>query len=162
MKTVLSMLVAVGTLAATEVLAQAPTSPAQSGREFHSPSAPGKASRSPRAQSRGDHRRRCRLRRASCGASLIQRWRLGEYLAGRSAGRRSGTSIAQPRRRSLARLWFRWNLRRYLAGPAPRLVSGFMAPRALPAPGAGTATARALTGCDEVAWARFSHQRRDC
>jgi hypothetical protein len=57
MKTVLSMLVAVGTLAATEVLAQAPTSPAQSGREFHSPSAPGKASRSPRAQSRDQAQR---------------------------------------------------------------------------------------------------------
>lgn len=50
MKTVLSMLVAVGTLAATEVLAQAPTSVAQSGREFHPRSEAGKAARSARTQ----------------------------------------------------------------------------------------------------------------
>jgi hypothetical protein len=50
MKTVLSMLVAVGTLAATEVLAQAPTSVGQSGREFRPPIEASKASRAARAQ----------------------------------------------------------------------------------------------------------------
>ncbi len=50
MKTVLSMLVAVGTLAATNVFAQAPTSVGQSGREFRPPSETSKASRTARAQ----------------------------------------------------------------------------------------------------------------
>ena len=50
MRTVLSMFVAVGTLAATEVLAQAPASVGQGGREFRPPSEAGKASRSARAQ----------------------------------------------------------------------------------------------------------------
>ena len=50
MKTVLSMLVAVGTLAATEALAQAPASVDQSGREFRPPSETGQTSRSARAQ----------------------------------------------------------------------------------------------------------------
>jgi hypothetical protein len=49
MKTVLSLLVAVGTLAATEVLAQAPS---QSDREFRLPSEAGNPSRSVRAQDR--------------------------------------------------------------------------------------------------------------
>ena len=50
MKAVLSMLVAVGTLAATNVFAQAPTSVGQSGREFRPPSEASKASRAARAQ----------------------------------------------------------------------------------------------------------------
>jgi hypothetical protein len=57
MKTVLSMLVAVGTLAATEVLAQAPASVDQSGREFRPPSGAGQASRSARAQDRAQAQR---------------------------------------------------------------------------------------------------------
>jgi hypothetical protein len=52
MKTVLSMLVAVGTLAATEVRAQAPSSVGQSDREFRPPSEAGNPSRSVRAQDR--------------------------------------------------------------------------------------------------------------
>src|SRR6266571_7312524 len=50
MRTILNMLVAVGTLAATEALAQAPASVDQSGREFRPPSESGQASRSNRAQ----------------------------------------------------------------------------------------------------------------
>jgi hypothetical protein len=50
MKTLLSMLVAAGTLAATEVSAQAPTFVGQSGREFRAPSDAGKAARAARAQ----------------------------------------------------------------------------------------------------------------
>jgi len=50
MRTILSILVAVGTLVATEALAQAPASVDQSGREFRPPSETGKASRSTRAQ----------------------------------------------------------------------------------------------------------------
>jgi len=44
------MLVAVGTLAATEALAQAPSSVVQSGRELRPPGEAGKASRAARAQ----------------------------------------------------------------------------------------------------------------
>jgi hypothetical protein len=56
MKTVLSMLVAVGTFAATGALAQAPASVDQSGREFRPPSESGQASRSIRAEARAqDH-----------------------------------------------------------------------------------------------------------
>ena len=58
MKTILSMLVAVGTLAATDVLAQAPASAVQSGREFHPPSESGKASQAARAQAQRPDRRR--------------------------------------------------------------------------------------------------------
>jgi hypothetical protein len=50
MKLVLSMLIALGTLAATEVAAQAPASVVQSGRAGHPPSEAGKASRAARAQ----------------------------------------------------------------------------------------------------------------
>ena len=50
MKTVLSMLVAVGTLAATEAVAQAPISVGQNDREFRPPSEAGQTSRSARAQ----------------------------------------------------------------------------------------------------------------
>jgi hypothetical protein len=50
MKAILSMLVAVGTFAATNVFAQAPTSVGQSGREFRPPSEASKASRAARAQ----------------------------------------------------------------------------------------------------------------
>jgi len=57
MKTVLSMLVAVGTLAATEVWAQAPASVDQGGREFRPPSGAGQASRSVRAQDRAQAHR---------------------------------------------------------------------------------------------------------
>ena len=57
MKTLLSMLVAVGTLAATEVLAQAPTSVGQSGREFRATSDASKASRSAQAQAQRHDRR---------------------------------------------------------------------------------------------------------
>jgi Ni/Co efflux regulator RcnB len=57
MKTLLSMLVAVGTLATTEVLAQAPTSVGQSGREFRAPSEASKAARSAQAQAQRHDRR---------------------------------------------------------------------------------------------------------
>ena len=54
MKTVLNMLVAVGTLAATEVLAQASSSAGQSDREFRRSS----ASQNARAQARAEAQRR--------------------------------------------------------------------------------------------------------
>jgi hypothetical protein len=57
MRTVLSILVAVGTLAATEVLAQAPSSVGQSDREFRPLSEAGKASRAARAQARDQAQR---------------------------------------------------------------------------------------------------------
>src|SRR5215510_8043038 len=57
MRTVLSMLVALGTLAATEALAQAPGSSVQSGRELRPPSEVGKASRAARAQAQRPDRR---------------------------------------------------------------------------------------------------------
>jgi len=57
MRIVLSMLVAVGTLAATEVLAQAPSTVGQSDREFRPPSEAGKASRAARAQARDQAQR---------------------------------------------------------------------------------------------------------
>jgi len=59
MKTVLSMLVAVGTLAATQALAQAPA-PYQGDRELRPQSETGKASRSPRAQSSAQAQRQDR------------------------------------------------------------------------------------------------------
>jgi hypothetical protein len=58
------MLVAVGTLAATEVLAQAPTSVGQSDREFRPPSEAGRAARSARAQVQRPDRRDARDARA--------------------------------------------------------------------------------------------------
>src|SRR5437016_3219761 len=57
MRTVLSMFVAVGALSATEVLAQAPASVFQSGRELRPPSEAGKASRAARAQAQRPDRR---------------------------------------------------------------------------------------------------------
>jgi len=57
MKAVLSMLIALGTLAATEVAAQAPTSVVQSGRAVHPPSEAGKASRAARAQAQTAQKR---------------------------------------------------------------------------------------------------------
>jgi hypothetical protein len=57
MRIVLSMLVAVGTLAATEALAQAPATAIQSGRELGPPAEAGKASRAARAQAQGPNRR---------------------------------------------------------------------------------------------------------
>src|SRR5262245_34294334 len=57
MRTVLSMLVAIGTLAATEALAQAPASVVQSGRELGPPGEAGKASRASRAQAQRPNRR---------------------------------------------------------------------------------------------------------
>jgi len=57
MRTVLSMLVAVGTLAATETLAEAPVSVVQSGRELRPPSEAGKASRAARGQAQRPDRR---------------------------------------------------------------------------------------------------------
>ena len=62
MRTILSMLVAVGTLAATEAWAQvagaqAPASVDQTDREFRPPSETGKASRSARAQARAEAQR---------------------------------------------------------------------------------------------------------
>ena len=57
MKTILSMLLAVGTLAATDVLAQAPSSVAQRDREFRQPSETGQTSRSARAQAQRQDRR---------------------------------------------------------------------------------------------------------
>ena len=61
MRTVLSMLVAVGTLAETNALAQ---TPAQSGRELRPPSETGKASRTARAQAQRPDRRRALNARA--------------------------------------------------------------------------------------------------
>ena len=57
MKTVLSMLIALGALVATEVSAQAPTSVVQSGRDFHPPGEAGKASRAARAQAQRPDKR---------------------------------------------------------------------------------------------------------
>jgi hypothetical protein len=57
MRAVLSMFVVVGTLAATEALAQAPASVGQSGREFRPPSETGKASRAAHAQAQRPDRR---------------------------------------------------------------------------------------------------------
>jgi hypothetical protein len=57
MRTVLSMLVAVGTLAATETMAQAPISVGQNDRKFRPPSEADQASRSARAQVRDQAQR---------------------------------------------------------------------------------------------------------
>ena len=57
MRIVSSMLVAVGTLAAVEILAQAPAA-AQSDREFRPPSEAGRASRPARAQTREQAQKR--------------------------------------------------------------------------------------------------------
>ena len=57
MRTVLNTLVAIGTLAATEALAQAPASVVQSGRELRPPSEAGKASRATRVQAQRPDRR---------------------------------------------------------------------------------------------------------
>ena len=57
MRTVLSTLVAVGTLAATEASAQAPASVIQSGRELRPPSEAGTTSRGTRAQAQRPARR---------------------------------------------------------------------------------------------------------
>ena len=62
MRTVLSILVAVGTLAATEAMAQAPSSVGD--REVRSPSEAGQASRSARAQAQRQDRRDARGARA--------------------------------------------------------------------------------------------------
>jgi hypothetical protein len=56
MKPVLSMLIALGTLVATEVSAQAPASVVQS-RAVHPPSEAGKASRAARAQAQTPQKR---------------------------------------------------------------------------------------------------------
>jgi len=64
MRIVLSMLVAAGTLAATEVWAQAPSTVRQSDREFRSPSETGNSSRSARAQAQREDRRGARDARA--------------------------------------------------------------------------------------------------
>ena len=75
MRTILSILVAVGTLAATEALAQAPASVDQSGREFRPPSEAGQASRSARAQARAQDRtqEQRRDRRGALDARAQQR-----------------------------------------------------------------------------------------
>lgn len=57
MRIVLSMFVAVGTLTATEALAQPPASVVQSGRELRPPSEAGKSSRAARAQAQRPDRR---------------------------------------------------------------------------------------------------------
>jgi Ni/Co efflux regulator RcnB len=57
MKTMLSMLVAIGSLAATEALAQAPASVVQNGRELRPPSEAAKAARAARAQAQRQDRR---------------------------------------------------------------------------------------------------------
>jgi hypothetical protein len=57
MKPVLSMLVALGTLVATEVSAQAPASVVQNGRAVHPPSEAGKAARAARAQAQTSQKR---------------------------------------------------------------------------------------------------------
>jgi hypothetical protein len=67
MKTALSILVALGTFAATEVVAQTADSAVQSGREFHSRGDAAKSSRAARARA---HRRD---RREALGARAQQR-----------------------------------------------------------------------------------------
>src|SRR5262247_2682695 len=57
MRTTLSMLVAIGTLAATEALVQPPASVAQSGRELRPPTEAGKSSRAARTQAQRPDRR---------------------------------------------------------------------------------------------------------
>jgi len=57
MRTALSVLVVVGTLATTQALAQTPSSVTQSGREFHSPNEVSKKSRAARAQAQKPDRR---------------------------------------------------------------------------------------------------------
>jgi len=57
MRTILGMFVAVGTLAATEALAQAPASSVPSGRELRPSSEAGKASRAAHAQAQRPDRR---------------------------------------------------------------------------------------------------------
>src|SRR5262249_61035657 len=56
-RTTLSMLVAIGTLAATEALVQPPASVAQSGRELRPPTEAGKSSRAARTQAQRPDRR---------------------------------------------------------------------------------------------------------
>jgi hypothetical protein len=82
MRIVLSMLVAVGTLAATEVWAQAPSSVDQSGREFRPPSEAGQASRSARAQahrSDRDARNARAQQRAVAPAAFDGDWSVAIY-----------------------------------------------------------------------------------
>jgi hypothetical protein len=75
MKTVLSMLVAVGTLAATDVLAQAPASVGQSSREFRPASEASKASRAARAQEHRRHALNARAQqRAAAPAAFDGSW----------------------------------------------------------------------------------------
>ena len=62
MRTALSILVALGTLAATEAMAQAPISVGQNDREFRPPSEAGQTSRSARAQVRDQAQRSDRRR----------------------------------------------------------------------------------------------------
>ena len=57
MKTVLSMLITLGTLVTTEASAQAPASVVQSGRAVHPPSEAGKASRAARAPAQTPQKR---------------------------------------------------------------------------------------------------------
>jgi phage tail tape-measure protein len=57
MKTVLSMLIALGTPMASEASAQAPASVVQSGRAVHPPSEAGKASRAARAPTQTPQKR---------------------------------------------------------------------------------------------------------
>ena len=64
MKTILSMLVAAGTLAATEAWAQAPASVDQRDREFRPQSETGNPARSTRAQAQREDRRGARDSRA--------------------------------------------------------------------------------------------------
>ena len=75
MKTALSMFVALATFAATEVLAQAPDSAVQGGREFHSASKAGKASRSAGAKAHAQARAQAHRpdRREALGARAQQR-----------------------------------------------------------------------------------------
>jgi len=60
MRRILSVIVAVGTLAATEAMAQAPSDLNQNAREFRSPGEAGQASRSARAQVRDQAQRQDR------------------------------------------------------------------------------------------------------
>ena len=64
MRTVLNTLVAIGTLAATEALAQAPSSAGHSGRELRPPSETGKASQAARVEAQRPERRRALNARA--------------------------------------------------------------------------------------------------
>ena len=71
MRIILTMLVAVGALAATEVLAQAPAADVRKGHKFRSPGEASEVSRPARAQARGSDRRRSLDARAEGRAAAL-------------------------------------------------------------------------------------------